>query len=81
MHSPPRRRGVDTGQILAQSQLEIHPDDDEESLSERVKILEHKLYPEVIDAYAANTLWCRLKSRFFVNEELIMETFSPNCDR
>ena len=48
--------GVDTGQILAQSHLEIHPDDDEESLSERVKILEHKLYPEVIDAYAANTL-------------------------
>ena len=48
--------GVDTGQILAQRQLEIHPDDDEESLSERVKILEHKLYPEVIDAYAANTL-------------------------
>ena len=48
--------GVDTGQILAQSQLEIQPDDDEESLSERVKILEHKLYPEVIDAYAANTL-------------------------
>ena len=48
--------GVDTGQILAQSQLEIHPDDDEDSLSERVKALEHKLYPEVIDAYAANTL-------------------------
>ena len=46
--------GVDTGQILAQSQLEIHPDDDEESLSERVKVLEHKLYPEVIDAFAAD---------------------------
>ncbi len=45
--------GVDTGQILAQSQLEIHPDDDEESLSERVKILEHKLYPETIDVFAA----------------------------
>jgi len=44
--------GVDSGPILAQSQLEIHPDDDEESLSERVKILEHKLYPEVIDTYA-----------------------------
>ena len=44
--------GVDTGHILAQSQLEIHPDDDEESLSERVKILEHKLYPETVDAFA-----------------------------
>ena len=48
--------GVDTGPILAQSQLDIHPDDDEESLSERVKLLEHKLYPEVIDAYAESAL-------------------------
>ena len=48
--------GVDTGQILAQSQLEIHPDDDEDSLSERVKALEHKLYPEVIDAFAKGSL-------------------------
>ena len=48
--------GVDTGQILAQSQLEIYPDDDEESLSARVKVLEHKLYPETIDAFTE----CRL---------------------
>ena len=48
--------GVDTGQILAQSHLEIHPDDDEESLSERVKVLEHKLYPEVIDAFTERRL-------------------------
>ena len=43
--------GVDTGQILAQSQLEIHSDDDAESLSDRVKTLEHKLYPETIDVF------------------------------
>lgn len=48
--------GVDTGQILAQSQLEIYPDDDEKSLSERVKKLEHKLYPQVIDSYVENPL-------------------------
>ena len=48
--------GVDTGQILAQSQLEIYPDDDEESLSERVKVLEHKLYPETIDAFTEGRL-------------------------
>ena len=48
--------GMDSGPILAQRQLNIHPDDDEESLSERVKALEHKLYPEVIDAYAGNAL-------------------------
>ena len=48
--------GMDSGPILAQRQLDIYPDDNEESLSERVKALEHKLYPEVIDAYAGNTL-------------------------
>jgi formyltetrahydrofolate-dependent phosphoribosylglycinamide formyltransferase len=45
--------GVDTGQILAQEKLDIFPSDDESSLSERVKILEHQLYPKVIDMFAA----------------------------
>ena len=48
--------GVDSGPILAQSELEVLPDDDEDSLSERVKALEHILYPEVIDAFAAGLL-------------------------
>lgn len=48
--------GVDSGPILAQRELEVLPDDDEDSLSERVKALEHKLYPEVIDAFAAGLL-------------------------
>jgi formyltetrahydrofolate-dependent phosphoribosylglycinamide formyltransferase len=48
--------GVDSGPILAQRQLDIHPDDDENSLSERVKALEHQLYPEVIDAFSAGLL-------------------------
>lgn len=37
--------GVDTGPILAQSSLEILPEDDEDTLSEKVLALEHKLYP------------------------------------
>ena len=48
--------GVDSGPILAQRQLDIHPDDDENSLSERVKALEHQLYPEAIDAFSAGLL-------------------------
>lgn len=48
--------GVDSGPILAQREIEILPDDDEDSLSERVKVLEHKLYPEVIDAFSAGLL-------------------------
>jgi len=44
--------GMDSGEVLAQKQVEILPDDDEEKLSERVKIIEHELYPVVIDAYS-----------------------------
>ncbi|DAC63759.1 MAG TPA: phosphoribosylglycinamide formyltransferase [Candidatus Poseidoniales archaeon] len=48
--------GVDTGQILAQREVEVLPDDDEYSLSERVKKVEHRLYPEVIDRFAAGEI-------------------------
>ena len=41
--------GVDTGPILAQREVPVMPDDDEESLQERVKLVEHVLYPEVIE--------------------------------
>tara|TARA_B100000700_G_scaffold91052_1_gene102635 strand:- start:1238 stop:1792 length:555 start_codon:yes stop_codon:yes gene_type:complete len=48
--------GMDTGPILAQRELSVLPDDDEQSLAERVKKLEHQLYPEVIDAFAAGEI-------------------------
>ncbi len=41
--------GVDTGPILAQRKTPVFPEDDESSLQERVKKIEHILYPEVID--------------------------------
>ncbi len=41
--------GVDTGPILAQREVSVMPDDDVNSLQERVKLVEHVLYPEVID--------------------------------
>jgi len=41
--------GVDSGPVLAQRQVEVLPDDNEESLQERVKRSEHMLYPEVLD--------------------------------
>ena len=41
--------GVDSGPILAQREIEVMPNDDEEALQERVKRVEHQLYPDVLD--------------------------------
>ena len=40
--------GMDTGAILAQSPVPVFSEDDEASLSQRVKIEEHRLYPRVL---------------------------------
>ena len=48
--------GVDSGQILAQREVPVLPDDDEHTLSERVKAVEHLLYPEVIDAFTSGKI-------------------------
>ena len=45
--------GMDTGEIIAQYEVAVAPEDTEASLSEKVKQLEHKLYPMVIDAIAS----------------------------
>lgn len=44
--------GMDTGPIIAQSQVPVFADDDESSLAERVKVEEHRLYPQVISKIA-----------------------------
>ena len=41
--------GVDSGPILAQREIEVLPGDDEDALQERVKGVEHLLYPDVLD--------------------------------
>lgn len=41
--------GVDTGPILAQRTVPVLPEDNEATLQERVKEVEHTLYPDVID--------------------------------
>jgi phosphoribosylglycinamide formyltransferase-1 len=41
--------GMDTGRILDQVPVPVFPDDDEATLSHRVKLEEHRLYPTVLD--------------------------------
>ena len=40
--------GVDTGEILAQSRVSVFPGDTEESLHDRIKILERELLLDVL---------------------------------
>ena len=44
---------MDTGPIISQAEVDVYPDDTVETLSDRVKLVEHKLYPEVIDAISS----------------------------
>lgn len=45
--------GMDTGQVIAQYEVAVLPNDNETTLSAKIKQLEHKLYPMVIDAIAS----------------------------
>ena len=48
--------GVDTGPIILQASVPVHPDDTEESLSARILEEEHRLYPEAIRLFADGRL-------------------------
>ncbi|MEE3083118.1 MAG: phosphoribosylglycinamide formyltransferase [Candidatus Thermoplasmatota archaeon] len=48
--------GVDSGPIIAQEEVPVMPNDDESTLSERVKKVEHILYPIAIDKFASGTV-------------------------
>lgn len=44
--------GVDTGEIIAQAEVDVEPGDTPESLHARIQEAEHVLYPEVVDFFA-----------------------------
>ena len=44
--------GVDTGPIVLQSAVIVHPEDTEETLSARILVEEHRIYPEAIRLFA-----------------------------
>src|ERR1700676_4594326 len=47
---------VDTGPIIAQAVVPVHDDDDEERLSARILVAEHRLYPLALRLYAERRL-------------------------
>ncbi|WP_028306965.1 phosphoribosylglycinamide formyltransferase [Desulfitibacter alkalitolerans] len=49
--------GVDTGPIIAQQIVPIDPDDTLESLTKRILIEEHLLYPRVIQLFSENRIY------------------------
>ena len=59
--------GVDTGPIVLQSAVTVHPDDTEETLSARILAEEHRIYPEAIRLFADGRL--RLEGRRVQIEE------------
>jgi len=48
--------GVDTGPIIIQAAVAVSPDDTEETLSQRILRLEHKIFPEAIRLFAEGRL-------------------------
>jgi len=48
--------GMDTGPVIIQAALPVSPDDTEETLSERILKLEHRIFPEAIRLYAEGRL-------------------------
>ena len=48
--------GMDTGPIIAQEEVEVLLEDDEDSLAEKVKLKEHLLYPMVIDMLSSGRI-------------------------
>ncbi|MDP2168037.1 MAG: phosphoribosylglycinamide formyltransferase [Thermodesulfovibrionales bacterium] len=48
--------GMDTGPVIIQAAVPVMPDDTEESLSERILGLEHKIFPEAIRLFSEGRL-------------------------
>ena len=48
--------GVDSGPVIFQASVPVRPDDTEDSLSARILVEEHRLYPEAIRLFAEGRL-------------------------
>jgi len=46
--------GMDTGPVILQEKIPVHPDDTDKTLHARIQVVEHRLYPEAIRRVAQN---------------------------
>jgi phosphoribosylglycinamide formyltransferase-1 len=61
---------LDGGPLIAQSRISIHDDDTEQTLSERIKLIEHKLYPQVVRWFAEGRLAFKNNHTYFDGQKL-----------
>ncbi len=61
---------LDGGPLIAQSRININDDDTEQTLGERIKLIEHKLYPQVVQWFAEGRLSFKNNQTFFDGEKL-----------
>lgn len=59
--------GMDTGPIILQKTVEVKQTDDEETLSDRILVFEHKLLPRAIQLFAKNKIEIR-NNKTFIKE-------------
>ena len=61
---------LDGGPIVARGRIAVRAEDTEQSLKERVHLLEHNMYPQVTDWYAAGRLRLRADGVYLDEEKL-----------
>jgi len=62
---------LDSGEIVIQAEVDIKPDDNKESLAERVLMQEHKIYPLAISLFVDGTLCFKQHVLQFKNKPLL----------
>ncbi len=69
--------GMDTGPIIIQAAVPVYHDDTEETLSERILKLEHKIYPEAIRLFSEGRI--EVEGRIVkIKENAASDTFITN---
>jgi len=66
--------GMDTGPVIIQAAVPVHPEDSEDSLSERILIYEHKIYPEAVRLFAEGRIEVKGRKVFVKDYKFPEET-------